>query len=1010
MRFYFSGCRIISFAFFVLICSISGCYSKINSYSGNGAVKPEDALATFEIEPGFKIELLAAEPLVADPVDMEIDEFGRMYVVEMHGYPIDKSGSGKIRMLTDSDKDGKLDKSTEYATGLMLPNGIMRWKKGVLVTDAPNVLYFEDTDGDGISDIRDTLLTGFSLSNPHINVNNPIYGLDNYIHLAHLGAITTRNYENIFGDKGTEIYFPDAPQSPRLPKNADNHSVRFRPDQHLLETTSGKAQFGHTFNRWGHFLYADNQNHASAVVIEAPYVNRNPELPVAGAIEAISDHGAAAEIFQITTNPERQLLSGVGTMTSASGITSYLGGLFPAPFDQDVTFICESVSNLVHVDKQYDTGATYVSRRIGRPQKEFLASRDAWFRPVNTYVGPDGALYIVDYYRQIIEHPEWMSDEAIKAGGLYNGKDKGRIYRITPTGAKENEWTKGLTLGNATAKELVSYLSSDNIWWRLNAQRLLMDRADRSVVPDLEALAKNAVTPEGRLHALWSLEGLNALRPEMINHAFTDPVAGLRENAVKLAEIHLTSSPELATDLLTLQNDTNAKVRFQLLCTLGSVNSSGAEQVRNKLLFQDIEDKWVQIAVLSAASPQSGSLLARVIKNYKADVPAYGSLVKRLTSMVGAGNNKAAIHQLIQEATVIDHSAAWQGPVLEGLAEGLRKKKPETLAETDESTLVRMFFNHPSEQVSNGALKILKVTGIKNELLAGSSIKKATCIAADVNMPNQKRAYAISFLSLRDPSLHAALLKKFISPKEEPMVQMAALQTISLLPDETVNTYILEQWGAMTPGIRDAALGTFTSNPQRINLLLDAIQSNKISRASLGWSRTSWLLGQDNDTIRNRARALLVNKDQENINKDFQKALDLKGDYNNGKLVFQQNCGLCHQVRGSGGLVFGPDLGTVQNWLAKDILANIVAPDASIAVGFDLWDVKLRSGESLQGIIFSETSAAISLRSGPGQEKIINRNDIETLTVLSNSAMPVLTAQLTHQQMADIIAFLRQTK
>ena len=1006
----FPRCPKLYFAILFLLCLSSGCGLKTKGYNGIGAVKPENALATFEIEPGFKIELLAAEPLVADPVDMEIDEYGRLYVVEMHGYPLDKSGSGKIKMLTDSDGDGTLDKSTDFATGLVLPNGIMRWKKGIIVTDAPNILYLEDKDGDGKSDIRDTLLTGFSLSNPHINVNNPMYGLDNYIHLAHMGAITTRNYENIFGDKGTEIFFPHKPAGPKLAKNADNHSVRFQPDKHLLETTSGRAQFGHTFDTWGHFLYADNQNHATAVVIENQYVNRNPDLPVAGTTEAISDHGAAAEIYQITTNPERQLLSGVGTMTSACGISAYMGGIFPAPFDKNITFVCESVSNLVHVDKQHDSGATFVSSRVGRAQKEFLASRDAWFRPVNTYVGPDGALYIVDYYRQIIEHPEWMSEEAVKAGGLYNGKDMGRIYRITPTGTKAAEWVKGIKLGDASSKELVAQLANKNSWWRLNAQRLLMDRADKSIVPDLVALSSNTVSPEGRLHALWSLEGLGALTPQIIAQALKDPVAGIRENAIKLAEIHLKQSPEIADMLLPLQNDADARVRFQLLCTLGFLNTPKAEQVRNKLLFQDINDKWVQIAALSASSSHSGSLLTLVLKNYKADVTAYGILVQRLTTMVGAGHDKIAANKLIEQAVSIDRILPWQGSVLEGLAYGLRNNKSNSITAEQQNTLIKTFFNHPSGEVRRGALQILKVSGITDKFLVKTAIEKAANIATDKSLPNDKRADAINFFTLGDLTQHVDLLKKLIIPKEHPIVQLAALKTLSMVPGLTAGKYILQEWSAMTPGIRDAALSTFMSNPERMNMLLDAVQSNKIQRAGLGWSLTSSLLGNDNDTVRTRARALLINKDQEKINKDFGKALSLKGDWDKGKIVFQQNCGLCHQVRGELGIKFGPDLGTVQNWLAKDIMANILAPNASIAVGFDLWSVKLKSGESLQGIIKSETSTAIILHLGPAQEKIINRQDIESLTVLNNSAMPVLTAQINHQQMADLLAFLRQTK
>lgn len=1008
MKIDFLISRHASHLYLLVLLMCVGCHEKTNEYAGSGSVKPENTIATFETEPGFKIELVASEPLISDPVDMEIDEYGRMYVVEMHGYPLDKSGSGTIKMLTDSSGDGKLDRSTLFADHLVLPNSVMRWKKGVLVTDAPYVLYFEDTNNDGIADKRDTVLTGFSLSNPHINVNNPLYGLDNYIHLAHRGAITTRNYEDIFGDKGTDIYFPDQPDSPRLPKNADNHCVRFRPDEHLLEITSGNAQFGHTFDKWGHYLYGDNQNHAMAVVIDAQYVNRNPELPVAGTIEAISDHGAAAEIYQITTNPERQLLSGVGTMTSASGITDYLGGLFPAPFDENVTFICESVSNLVHADKQHDSGATYVSSRVGVPRKEFLASRDAWFRPVNTYVGPDGALYVIDYYRQIIEHPEWMSEEAVKAGGFYNGKDMGRIYRITPTDAKPASWIKGLKLADAAAKDLVSYLADKNYWWRINAQRLLVDRNDRSIIPDLITLSQNATSPEGRLHALWTLQGLKALTPEVIGKALNDPVAGIRENAIKLAEPQLNANPGIGAKLLALQNDPDPKVRFQLLCTLGFISTPQAEEARNKLLFQDINDKWVQIAALSASSLRSSSLLALVLKSYKADVPAYGSLVQRLTTMVGHGEDKAAIHKLIAQATDKKNIAPWQGPVLEGLAQGLRTNKTKSIIDDEQEHIVENFFTHPSAGVREGVLHILKVTGITNPALAKKSVAKAAGIASDTSIQNNKRADAINFLALYNPSENVDLLEKLIVPQEHPSVQLAALQTLNAVPDLAVSKYILQVWPAMTPGIRDAALNNFMSNTDRMKLLLDAVESKKVTPESLGWSRTSNLLNQDNDTVRTKARALLVNKDQEKINKEFEKALELKGDPANGRMVFQQNCGLCHQVRGEIGIKFGPDLGTVQNWLAKDILANVLAPNASIALGFDLWDVKMKTGESLQGIISSETSTAINLRTAPAQEKVINRQDIESLTVTKNSAMPVLTSQLDYQQMSDILAFLRQ--
>ena len=1002
IRFLYSA--VVVYLFF------SCCNPPRNIRYEKSALPPSQGAASFETEPGFKIELIASEPLIADPVDMEIDEFGRMYVVEMHGYPLDKSGSGKIKLVTDSDGDGEMDKSTVFAEHLVLPNGVMRWKKGILVTDAPHVLYFEDSDGDGKSDIRDTILTGFSLSNPHINVNNPLYGLDNWIHLAHRGAITTRSYQNIFGDEGTEIYYPHFPDTDRLPKNAESRSVRFKPDEHKLEMTAAQAQFGHAFNVWGHHLFGDNQNHAFAEVIAAPYIKRNPGLLIPTAVEAISNHGNAAEIFQVTTHPERQMFSGAGTMTSAGGIVAYDDGVFPAPYDKNLTFICESVSNLVHADKLRDTGATLVAGRVGTPQKEFIASRDAWSRPVNLYVGPDGALYIVDYYRRIIEHPEWMSDEAVAEGGFYDGKNMGRIYRVTSKNAAAADWIKGLKLGDEPSESLVKQLESPFQWYRINAQRLLVDKQDELAVPALTRLVQNSKVAAGRLHALWTLEGMHALKSELIERALKDTVAGIRENAVKLAEIHLPEVPGLENALLALQNDADAKVRFRLLCALGSIDNNSSEQVRKKLLFTDINDKWVQTAALSATSAQSGSLLTTVLNSYNDEVPAYASLTQKLAGMAGAGGDASKIHTLIGQATAPGNQS-WKAPLLNGLAQGIRgsKTNPEVL-KPDQPLLVKTCFGHASDDVRRAAFHLLRVSGISNEALAKETMSKAAANVANKNLPDERRIESIEILSLGDPSAVSELLKKIIIPQEQPSLQMAAIETLNKVPGKTVTDYILQQWPALTPGVRDVALNTFMVNAERRKQLLSAVESGIVLPASLGWNLSAQLMQDNEDAIRNRARALLSNKDEAKVNKEFQKALHLTGNYDNGKTVFLNNCALCHQVRGSTGVAFGPDLGTVQGWLAKDILANILAPNLSIATGFDLWEVELNAGEIMQGVIGSETASAIKLKTAPGVEKILNRGNIKSLKVINRSIMPSLSTQITHREMADLLAFLKQKK
>ncbi len=992
----------------ILITALLSCTPPSNS--GKGPIEPEEALSTFELEPGYKIELVASEPLVSDPVDMEIDEYGRLYVVELHGYPLDKSGSGKIRLLADTDGDGRMDKSTLFAENLQMPFGIMRWKKGVIVADAPHVLYLEDTTGDGKADIREIMLTGFALSNAQMNVSNPVYGLDNWIYLTSESGSTYQIYKKEFGDLGGDIFFPGTPDTPRLPMKGSGRTVRVRPDQHELELTSGRTQFGHAFDNWGHHILGNNSNHIYHEVIGAVYLNRNPDLLVSNASQTLTDHGS--EVFPITQNPERQLLTNVGVFTSACGNTIYSGGAFSEPFNDDVSFVCEPVSNIVHADHLKDEGASFTAQRIGRPHKEFLASTDAWFRPVNMYVGPDGALYVVDYYRQIIEHPEWMSEEAIKSGDLYNGSDRGRIYRITKEDAKPASWTKGLQLGDATNEALVEELSDQNSWWRLHAQRLLVDRASKQAVPMLIQQAKNTTSPMSRLHSLWTLEGMGELTPELIEQALRDPEGGIRENAIKLAELHLAAAPELAKALLPLQVDPDAKVRFQLLCTLGFLDTPESAEARKKLLFNDLDDNWVQIAALSAASSQTFSLLKAVLDNYQQDRPAYASLAQRLASMIGASEKTGNVRSLIQQATLTGskENNGWQGPVLDGLAEGMgRNPVPNSISKYELPALINLCFEHPSTPVRNASLHLLSVTEINDKSQLNEAVEKAVSIAKDNSLSDEKRAEAIRFLALDNLAPHVPMLKKFIVPQEQPSVQMAALKTLSLIPDHTVTNYVLEQWPALTPEIREAAINTFLISPDRVSVLLEAIDSSKIQKASVNFYQRVRLMTVSDEKLRTHARAMFAQHDEEKVNKEYQQALELKGEAIKGKAIFQQSCAICHQVRGTLGVSFGPDLGTVHNWQPEGIMANILAPNLSIAAGYELWEVELNNGESVQGIISSETPGAIALKNAGTLERTINRQDIKSLRTLNISVMPAgLEKNIDEQQMADLLTFLRQ--
>ena len=972
----------------------------------------EEDLSTFQIEDGFKIELLASEPLIGDPVDMEIDEFGRLYIVEMPGYPLDISGSGSIKILSDTNGDGVMDKSTTFAENLVLPNSIMRWKNGVIVTDAPNVLYFEDTNNDNRADVIDTLLTGFALSNPQHNLNSPLLGLDNWIYLAHEGIVTTETYREQFGDAGREIYFPGHPDSPRLPQNARGRSVRFNPDDLTLEELSSHTQFGQTFDQWGNHLLVGNANHVYHEVIPQRYLERNPAFNLSDATQSISDHGNAAEVFPTTVNPQHQLLTDVGVITSACGLVAYLGGAFPDPYNENVTFVAEPVSNLIHVDKINEKGATFSASRI-KANREFLTSTDAKFRPVNLYVGPDGSLYVVDYYRQIIEHPEWMGKEVVESGDLYNDRDRGRIYRISKSDAPPPKWTNGLALGNASERELVSHLANPNFWWRQNAQRLIVDRKSETSMKLLDSLL-NSTNTMGRLHALWTLEGMKQLNDQQIATALRDTESGIRKNAIKLAEQHLRTSPALASSLFKLRSDPSPAVRFQLLCTLGFIDDNEAKEIRLDLLLRDMTDKWVRAAALSAST--NPKLLAdQIMKKLTTshDSDSFLSLLEEIIEVMAStkGQSSSQLLKYLEETERKKNFPA-QSAILEGIARALQNSRTELhFNRADVSSILQTFYNTPVPRVRRSALHLLQALSVAEVKLPVAAIERALTIVNERTQSEEIRADAIDLIAIGNPAPHEALLRNLVVPQEPLPVQLAALRALGAIPGTVVSDYLLETWDLLTPQLQDAGVRTLLTDERRIEILLKAIEEGKIAASSISWPRRVRLMTLRNENLRNRFRSIFTKNDEQDVNREYQKALQMKGSADKGKVVFVENCALCHQVRGSNGVAIGPDLGTIHNWSPSAIMANTLNPNLSISSGFDLWSIELNNGETFQGIIATESPSAITLRNVGALDKTINRNEIKSINALNMSMMPGdLNEKISIEQMADLIAFLKSVE
>ncbi|MES2796237.1 MAG: PVC-type heme-binding CxxCH protein [Bacteroidota bacterium] len=965
--------------------------------------KEKSEVDSFEIMEGFQIELVAIEPLVKDPVAMEIDEDGNWYVVEMPGYPLDLSKTGKVNKLIDTNGDGEPDKSIVFADNLTLPTGIMKWKKGIIVTDAPDVIYFEDTNGDNIADKKEVIITGFSLSNPQHNMNNPKFGLDNWIYIGHSGAINSFAYESVFPDKGSEIRYPNKPNAKQLNQNGNGKNVRFKPDSDELESLSGETQFGHTTDPWGHRFYTDNANHLFHEVIDARYSTLNPNLAISDAMEKIPDHGNAAEVFPITENPNHQLLTDVGIITSSCGITWYDGGAFGKEFN-NISFIAEPVHNLVHADIITENGATFTGKRL-LEKKEFLASKDPWFRPVNFYVGPDGALYIIDYYRQIVEHPEWMSDEINQSGALYNGTTKGRIYRVSLKNSSKMNWLGNLDLSSKSSKDLVELLKNNNGWYRKNAQRLLFQRNDQSVATNLENIISGE-KPESKIPALWLLFDWNKLQPKHLIMVLDDQNAGVKENALQLAD-RLIDKPEFKSNvefnnaLIKLANDPEPRVRFQWLCSSAFFNFKELRKLRFEVLNAGIEDHWTSVAAIAASKGEEQFLFESAVLNYRnEESKGKASLFMNLSAALAKSKNRTFFDQTLATAEW------WNAPVLNGLS-SFWKYSGATfeITEADKTKLLNTFSKTSNSKLRKSISGLISIVGLPKNQIEIGVIKTKFGSSKDISF--QEDAIALLALS-KSPDIESKLINLITGQTTEGL-QMAAVEA---LPENLATkdyNQINKIYKKLKTPVKKEWIKYLITKEIRIPILLSEIEKGNIPQSDLLWVQMVELMNYEETKIRAHARRILsLNEDRKAVVQNYLAASDRIGNIANGKKIFIENCSVCHQIKGLEGTDFGPDLSTLKSRNAHSIITEIINPNNSIADKYGMWNISLKNGKNIAGIITSEDSNTIFLKVLGGATQSINKADIKSRIVSKTSAMPNgLENTIKIQDMADLVAFIK---
>ncbi|NLF68050.1 MAG: c-type cytochrome [Candidatus Anammoximicrobium sp.] len=1011
-----------------------------------GPLAPDESRKRFQLAPGFRIELVAAEPHVADPVAMDFDARGRIFVCELHGYNLEgyldvqelnKTGVldtavrripanpeaikraeeeqyGTVKLLEDTDGDGRVDRSHVWADRLPACYGVVAARDGVIALCAPDIIFLADRDGDGLAEVRQTLFSGFGLYDMWSRISNPRRGVDNWIYAA-----------NGINSGGT-IRGPHLPGEVKIPAT----SFRFKADGSALEPTSGSASgFGLAIDDWGDRFLVTNQQHALFVApLAYHYLARNPYYAAPNLVLNISSYGHPARVYP-TSQPDPWRLArsqdpawvkfygaaeatANGFFTAASGQAIYRADAFPPEFWGN-HFSVDNAQNMVHRCVLEPQGVIYQARRPQADETtEFLMTAEQWFRPVNLTTGPDGALYVVDMYRAIIEDysaiPRYLQQLYIQS--LIAGSDRGRIWKIVADRAPP---PRKMALAEATADELVAALASPNACWRETAQRLLVERGERSVEKQLIELATAGGTPQARLHALYTLDGLSALTPQTVRQALGDGHFAVRTHALVLSERWLQQDTGLFQTVAALADDPHPRVRLQAALTLGQSRSPAAAAALAKLAAASEGDAWLQASILSSAAETAADLMVEVVRRAErgGSVP---SLLRSLVSIVGARHRNDEIGRALAAIGAVQGTVAaeLQSACLAGLAEGLNRGKPEVLTNADGQRSLRALLANSDGDVRQLAFQVAKLVRLQEAPEMKAALEAAAKTALDDDRPLAERVAAVALWKGAPFDELAAVAAKLLEPRQPLDVQLAAVEALATAEDVRAADLLLRDWLSKTPKVQTAALDAIFQRQNRLAKLLDAVQQGAVPWYSLDAARREQLQDNSDAEIRRRARDLLatqgVAKDRQEVLGRYTEALTLPRDAGRGDVVFQRQCAKCHRVKEQG-YVVGPDLANTIQRTDEMLVSDVLDPSNQLTAGYNSYTVVTEDGRIYTGVLAAESATHVTLRREEGKEDTILRKDIDEMAASRTSLMPEKVEQeIKPQEMVDLVAYLRQ--